>query len=191
MAGPSPRLRRIRDQILAGGLGAYPTEGVYGLGCDPLNEDALARLIALKGRGTEKGLIVIAAHPGQLEGLVEWPSDPAARSAILASWPGPVTWVMPAAPTLPALLTGGRDTIAVRVTAHRPVIELCTAAGMALVSTSANASGRPACRRPWQVQRHFGRRLDWQLPGPLGGQRGPSEIREAGTGRILRPAAGP
>lgn len=191
MAAPSPRLRRIRDLILTGGIGAYPTEGVHGLGCDPLNEGALRRLIALKGRGTEKGLIVIAADPAQLDGLVEWPADPRARAEILGSWPGPVTWVMPAAPTLPALLTGGRNTIAVRVTAHRPVIRLCEAAGMALVSTSANYSGRPACRRAWQVSRLFGQRLDWQLPGPLGGQRGPSEIREAGTGRILRPGAGP
>ena len=191
MSAHSVRLRRIRDRILAGGIGAYPTEGVYGLGCDPLNEHALQRLIALKGRGTEKGLIVIAADPAQLDELVEWPDDPRARADILASWPGPVTWVMPAAPGLPPLLTGGRDTIAVRVTAHPPVIDLCCAAAMPLVSTSANLSGRPACRRPWQMQRLFGPRLDWRLPGPLGGQRGPSEIREAGTGRVLRPGAGP
>ena len=188
---PNPRLRRIRQSILAGGVGYYPTEGVYGLGCDPFNELALARLIGLKGRGTEKGLIVIAAGIDQLDGLVEWPDDGDARAAILASWPGPVTWVMRAHPDVPALLTGGRDTLAVRVTAHPPVIRLCRGVAMPLVSTSANLSGRPACRRDWQVARLFGRRLDWRYPGPLGGQRGPSEIREAGSGRILRAAAGP
>ena len=186
----SPRLRRVRDRIAAGGIGCYPTEGVYGLGCDPFNHAALARLIALKGRGSEKGLIVIAAGVDQLDGLVEWPTDPSARQAIKASWPGPVTWVMKVGAAVPALLTGGRDTLAVRVTAHQPVIDLCRGVGMPLVSTSANLSGRPACRHDWQVARIFGRRLDWRWPGPLGGQRGPSEIREAGSGRVLRPAAG-
>jgi len=190
MTTPSPRLRQIRDAVLAGGVGAYPTEGVWGLGCDPWNEEALARLIALKGRGTEKGLIVIAADPEQLEGLVEWPADRKARDTILSTWPGPVTWVMPAAETLPALLTGGRRTIAVRVTRHQPVIDLCQAVGLPLVSTSANRSGHPACRSGLRVRRIFGNQLDWFLPGPLGGQKGPSEIREAGSGRVLRPATG-
>jgi len=190
VAPHAPRLRRIRDGVLAGGVGAYPTEGVWGLGCDPFNTQALARLIRLKGRGSEKGLIVIAAGLDQLEGLVQWPERQAVADAMLASWPGPVTWVMKAAPELPALLTGGRSTIAVRVTAHHPVIDLCRATGMALVSTSANRSGHSACRRGWRVRRVFGNQLDWFLPGPLGGQRGPSEIREADTGRILRAAAG-
>lgn len=188
MRPTQPRLSRIRDLILAGGLGAYPTEGVWGLGCDPLNPDALARLIAIKGRGAEKGLIVIASAPEQLNALVQWPSDRSAQDAIFASWPGPVTWIVPAAPGLPALLTGGRDTLAVRVTAHPPVIALCNAIGQALVSTSANLSGHRAYTRRWQVQRRFGSNLDWILPGPLGGQRGPSEIREAGSGRRIRAA---
>ena len=191
MQTAAPRLRRIRDLIAAGGVGAYPTEGVWGLGCDPFDDAALARLIQLKGRGAGKGLIVIAADPEQLDDLVEWPSDPAVRQAIQASWPGPVTWIVRAAPHLPPLLTGGRDTIAVRVSAHAPVIKLCRAANQALVSTSANRSGHPAHTRIWQVKRRFGRALDWLMPGPLGGQNGPSEIREASTGRILRHAANP
>ena len=191
MARCNPRLRHIRDVVRAGGIGAYPTEGVWGLGCDPLEPEALERLLRLKGRGSEKGLIVIAADLDQLEGLVQWPESREVRAAMLASWPGPVTWVMQAAPELPALLTGGRATIAVRITAHRPVIDLCRAVGTALVSTSANRSGHPACRRGWRVRRVFGNRLDWLMPGPLGGQRGPSEIREAGTGRILRAAVAP
>jgi L-threonylcarbamoyladenylate synthase len=187
---PSPvRLRRIRDQILAGGVGAYPTEGVWGLGCDPLNEAAIRRIIRLKGRGSEKGLIVIAAGMDQLDGLVRWPTRASVRRSVEATWPGPVTWVMQADPHLPALLTGGRGTIAVRVTHHPPVIDLCRAAGTALVSTSANISGRPARRRRWQVMKDFRPNLDWLLPGPLGGQRGPSEIRDAATGRVLRAAA--
>ncbi|MEX0382662.1 Sua5/YciO/YrdC/YwlC family protein [Spiribacter sp. 1M153] len=189
MRTPSPALRRVRDQIHSGGVGAYPTEGVWGLGCDPLDSDAIARLIRLKGRGADKGLIVIAAGIDQLEGLVQWPARESVREAMLATWPGPVTWVMQAADGLPDLLTGRRPSIAVRVTRHPPVINLCRAAGSALVSTSANRSGRPACRRGWQVQRCFGRQLDWFVPGPLGAQRGPSEIRDADTGRVLRAGA--
>ncbi|MEX0450565.1 UNVERIFIED_CONTAM: L-threonylcarbamoyladenylate synthase [Spiribacter pallidus] len=189
MTPSAVRLRRIRDQILAGGVGAYPTEGVWGLGCDPLNETAIRRIIRLKGRGSEKGLIVIAAGMDQLDGLVRWPTRPSIRQGLAETWPGPVTWVMEAAPDLPAILTGGRPTIAVRVTHHAPVISLCRAAGTALVSTSANFSGRPARKRRWQVMKDFGVNLDWLLPGPLGGQRGPSEIRDAATGRVLRAAA--
>lgn len=184
-----PALRRIRDRILAGGVGAYPTEGVWGLGCDPRNPRAIQRLIRLKGRGAGKGLIVIASDTAQLEGLVQWPAEASIRERMHATWPGPVTWVMAAAGGLPALLTGGRSTVAVRVTDHPPVIALCRHAGRALVSTSANRSGRPPARRRWQVARTFGNGLDWLLPGPLGGQRGPSEIRDAATGRILRAAA--
>jgi len=89
MRSPSPALRRVRAQIHAGGVGAYPTEGVWGLGCDPLDSDAIARLIRLKGRGADKGLIVIAAGIDQIQGLVQWPASDSRRAAILATWPGP------------------------------------------------------------------------------------------------------
>lgn len=179
---PSPiALRRISQLIHAGGIGAYPTEGVFGLGCDPLNLAAIARVIALKGRAEQKGLIVIAASWDQLDEFVNWPNGfrPAPTTR-------PITWVMPAARGLPSLLTGGRDTLAVRVTTHPPVAALCKAAGMPLVSTSANRSGQPACRTPYQVRKQFQRRVDWILPARLGNQRGPSEIREAATGKVLR-----
>lgn len=181
---PSPiALRRIAALIRAGGIGAYPTEGVYGLGCDPLNEWAISRVIALKGRADHKGLIVIAANAQQLAPFVIWPDGFTGSTGST-----PITWVVQASEGLPPLLTGGRQTIAVRITQHPPVVALCQAAGMPLVSTSANRSGRPACRRDWQVRKQFQKDLDWILPARLGNQSGPSEIREAATGRILRPA---
>lgn len=179
---PSPiALRRISELIRAGGIGAYPTEGVFGLGCDPRNHTAIARVIALKGRPDHKGLIVIAASWDQLDEFVSWPNG--FRPEATAQ---PMTWVMPAANGLPALLTGGRQTLAVRVTSHPPVVALCKAAGMPLVSTSANYGGRPACRTAYQVRKQFQRGVDWILPGRLGNERGPSEIREAATGIVLR-----
>src|SRR5690606_38301750 len=97
---------------------------------------------------------------------------------ILASWPGPSTWVLPARPWAPARLTGGRHTIAVRVTAHPVAAELCRQAASALVSTSANASGRPPLTRAAEVRRTLGAVLDDVLPGPLGGQPSPTRIRD-------------
>ena len=171
--------------LRAGGIVAYPTEAVYGLGCDPDNPHALRRLLRLKGRDASRGLILIAAdfaslapYLGQLE--------PRFLDRALASWPGPVTWILPAADGVPALLTGGRDAIAVRVTAHGPVITLCQAWGGPLVSTSANPSGSPPARDAAQVKAYFGDRLDCVLDGPTGGLDQPSRIYDGQSGKRLR-----
>jgi len=174
--------------IRAGGLVAYPTEGVWGLGCDPADEDALRRLIALKGRDAGKGLILLAADIGQLSPWIA-PLDAATQARLDATWPGPVTWIVRAAERCPALLTGGRDTIAVRVTAHPPARELALAAATALVSTSANPGGEPPLADAAAVRERFGNELAAVVDGPLGGLAGPTEIRDAATGDVIRPAA--
>lgn len=171
--------------IRAGGIVAYPTEGVWGLGCDPASREAVERLIALKGRDVAKGLILIAAEEGQLAPWIE-PFNPAMADRVRGTWPGPVTWIVPARPDCPAWLTGGRPTLAVRITAHPPARELCVAAGTALVSTSANVSGQAPLEGPEALHRAFGTALDAILDGPLGGLQGPTEIRDLQTGRILR-----
>lgn len=172
--------------IRAGGIVAYPTEGVWGLGCDPANAAAVRRLIALKGRPAAKGLILLAADMLQLEPwLAPLPTD--VRSRLKATWPGPVTWVVAAAASCPTWLTGGRATLAVRVTAHAPARALAAAAGSAIVSTSANPSGESPSMSAADVRRRFGAALAALLAGPLGGLGGPTEIREAATGRVLRP----
>lgn len=167
---------------------AYPTEGVWGLGCDPSNEAAVRRLLDLKGRSASKGLILIAASVDQVRHLLRGLS-PAQLQPILATWPGPVTWLVPAPPGFPSWITGGKPSLAVRVSAHTGVVALCKAFGGPLVSTSANPSGRAAARTELAVRRYFRERLDGLLPGELGGQQGPSEIRDALTGRIIRPAS--
>src|SRR5690606_18467945 len=103
-----------------------------------------------------------------------------------ASWPGPHTWVLPAHPAAPPLVTGGRRTVAVRLTAHPVARALCRSAGSALVSTSANTSGRPPLRSVAAVRRALGARLDDIVPGPLGGLAAPTRIRDGMTGRVLR-----
>jgi len=172
--------------IRAGGIVAYPTEGVWGLGCDPANRDAVERLLVLKGRDVTKGLILLAAEENQLAPWVE-PFNPAMADRVRGTWPGPVTWIVPARADCPAWLTGGRSTVAVRITAHPPARALCVAAGSALVSTSANLSGQEPLAGSEALRKTFGSTLSAILEGPLGGLQGPTEIRDLQTGHILRP----
>ncbi|HEY9198139.1 MAG TPA: Sua5/YciO/YrdC/YwlC family protein [Gammaproteobacteria bacterium] len=179
------QLRRAARLLHDGGVIAYPTEAVYGLGCDPLNAQAVMRLLKLKQRPVEAGLILIAADFAQVEPFLQ-PLTSTVRRKLFATWPGPVTWLLPARPETPVWLRGRHATLAVRVTAHAGTAALCRSFGGALVSTSANPRGREPARSLLQVRRYFGDALDYLLPGPLGGRRQPSEIRDATTGRILR-----
>ena len=177
-------LRRARELILGGGVIAYATEAVFGLGCDPLNAQAVARILAIKQRDAAKGFILIAADISQLEPFMQ--IDQRMRTALLETWPGPVTWVVPASGGVPEYLTGGRDTLAVRVTAHPVARALCEATGLALVSTSANLSGHSPLRSPITVRRLLGKHVDYVVPGTVGGLKKPTEIRDARTGAVLR-----
>lgn len=176
-------IRRAVSVLRAGGVIAYPTEAVWGLGCDPLQPQALQRLLALKARDPAKGLILIAAQMDQLVGFIEVPSRTALRRA-RETWPGPVTWVFPAGPLASPTLTGGRNTLAVRVSAHPVVQALCRACDHPLVSTSANRSGRSPARTRTELRLRFGSLP--LVPGALGGLERPTAIREAATGNYLR-----
>ena len=183
------QLRWAARTLRAGGVVAYPTEAVYGLGCDPFNEHAALRLLAIKERAIHKGLILIAAHHDQLKPLLQ-PQPDDTMAPVLATWPGPNTWILPADPRVPVWLTGGGGGIAVRVTAHPLAARLCTLFGGPLVSTSANTSGRPPARSALQARRAIGSRVDYFLTGATGGAARPSEIRDARDGRLLRAGRG-
>ncbi len=170
--------------VRSGGVIAYATEAVFGLGCDPRNESALARLIDIKHRDAGKGMILIAADLDQLRDFIA-PLSATDEQALRADWPGPETWVLPAAAGLSPLLTGGRDSIAVRVTAHPQAAALCRACGP-LTSTSANPSGQPPLRCAAEVERLFGERLEAVLDGKVGGLQCPTRIRDLRSGRVLR-----
>ena len=180
----SPLLRRAARIIRGGGVIAYPTEAVFGLGCDPACDAALARLLAIKGRPAHAGFILIAASTAQLRGWIA--PAPAEQRRLSARTAQPVTWVVTAGPLATRVLTGGRATIAVRITAHPVAAALCRAAAMPLVSTSANIHGRPPARTALAARRRLGARLDLVMPGATGGQRRPTEIRNAMTGNVLR-----
>ena len=178
-------LDRAARILLQGGLIAYPTEAVYGLGCLPGERNAVERLLHAKGRSWRKGLTLIAARLEQLEPLIALPEGSLAEE-ILESWPGPATWVLDARRGVPAWLSGGRDTLAVRVTAHPLARQLCERTSSPLISTSANRSGRPPLRRALRVRREFGSLVDCVLAGELGGLAQPTAIRDGRTGAVLR-----
>jgi len=177
------RLRQARACLRAGGVIGYPTEAVYGLGCDPWQAAAVARLLEIKQRDISKGFILIASQLSQLLPLVDWQGN--WTDDVSASWPGPCTWLLPARPDLPGWLRGRHDKIACRVTAHPDAATLCETVGQALISTSANRSGLPAARSALQVRRRCPG-VDDILHGTLGGLARPTSIRDACTGERIR-----
>lgn len=187
MAELTTDLTSTCDVLRAGGVIAYPTEAVFGLGCDPRNENALRKLLQLKQRDPAKGLILIAASFDQLAPYLG-NIDAVLQQRVLPTWPGPVTWVLPANLEISTLLRGAHDTLAVRVTAHPLASALCRAFGGALISTSANQSHQAPARTARDVVQIFGEQLDAVLAGDLGDQSNPTEIRDGRSGVILRPA---
>jgi L-threonylcarbamoyladenylate synthase len=158
---------------------------VYGLGCDPWNRDAVHRLLEIKQRPESMGLILIASDYDQLKPFVE-PLDGARMETVLATWPGPVTWLFPARAETPSWLTGSHATLAVRVTAHPLAEALCASAGSALVSTSANRTTLPPARTALQARLRLGAVVDLVLVGRCGGRAQPSTIRDGRTGALIR-----
>lgn len=183
MQVPEP-VRRAARIVRSGGVVAYPTEGVYGLGCLPGDEDAVARILSIKKRDPAMGLVLIAADNGQLRPWTELPPGGVPESAV----DRPITWIVPASAAVPAFVRGRHTGVAVRVTSHPVARALCRAAGSALVSTSANVSGRPPARNAYVLRLAFGALVDCIVPGPLGPARGASEIRELASGKVRRAA---
>lgn len=178
MAGAAAALHR-------GGVIAYPTEAVWGLGCDPANEVAVRRLLALKRRDVGKGLILVASATAQLDFLLS-DLDDHQRARLELSWPGPNTWLVPHNNRVPPWIHGDHDTVAVRVSAHRVVRELCDCWGGVLVSTSANRAGDAAATARFQVLRYFSDHLDYVVPGSVGSEKKPSLIRDVVSDQIIR-----
>lgn len=176
--------RGLRHYLRCGGVVAYATESCFGLGCDPRNPLGVQRILRIKGRPQRKGLILIAGKRAQLQPYMA-PISAAQSQQLDSHWPGPHTWLVPAAADCPSALTGRHPTIAVRVTAHRAAARLCLQTGMALVSTSANRSGGKPAKTTRECRRLFGAKVR-VIPGLVGRRRRPSTIQDLATGRILR-----
>ncbi|MGO1000712.1 Sua5/YciO/YrdC/YwlC family protein [Lysobacter sp. CA196] len=187
MPAPALSIADAAAALARGGVVVYPTEAVWGIGCDPRDEDAVHRLLAIKRRPVDKGVILIAASIAQLDAWVDWDALPAPRrEAVLASWPGPHTWAVPATAAVPSWISGAHRSVAVRVTAHPQARALCEAFGHALVSTSANLAGQPPAFRRAELDRALLALSDGVCDGETGGLTAPTPIREALSGEVLR-----
>ena len=180
-----PALLHAADALLAGGVVAYPTEGVYGLGCMPDDDDAVLRLLTIKRRSASKGLILIAAEPAMFKGWVA--ADDLSRLPD-ADPQRPITWIAQPGPRTGPLLRGEHSGIAIRVAGNPVAAELTRAVDSPITSTSANVSGRPVVRNKFQLRRTFDRLVDFIVPGDCGPATGPSEIRVLASGQTLRSA---
>lgn len=180
-------IREAVRLLAAGGLVAYPTETVYGLGCDPFNGRAVLHLLALKKRELDQGLILVASEFSQLEPLLQ-PLKPAAKRRVCSAPAIPVTWVLPCLPEIPVWLRGSHDSLAIRVTSHPIAADLCATWDGPLVSTSANIHGRHPATSPLQVRKAFNGQLGCILHGPRGNNTA-SELRNGLTGAVLQRAA--
>ncbi len=177
------RLRRAIEALQGGELIAYPTEGVWGLGCDPDNGVAVFELLALKQRPLEKGLILVAASMEQLAPYLHNLSA-SQQDTLKNSWPGAYTWLVPVNEQVPWWISGGQATVALRVSAHPVVKALCEAFGGPIVSTSANVSGRRAAISLLEVQLHFPEIV--RMPGNLTHAGKPSTIQDLQSGKLVR-----
>ncbi len=177
--------RRAARILHSGGVIAYPTEGVFGLGCLPDDFAAVRRVLAIKDRDPALGLVLIASDIEQLDGWIKLPEG---SSVLKSSSDNPVTWIVPATDEVPYWIRGEHAGLAVRITTHPIASALCDAAGSALVSTSANRHGRSPARNPLVLRRHFGALVDYIVPGECGPASGPSEIRDLASGKVLRSA---
>jgi L-threonylcarbamoyladenylate synthase len=184
--GSKWQVQRAARMVSQGGVIAYPTEAVWGLGCDPWDVLAVERLLTLKDRPVHKGLILVAGAMEQFDFLLDDLPD-IWQQRLASTWPGPITWLVPHQGRLPQWISGQHDSVALRVSDH-PLICALTALTGPLVSTSANPAGRPSARSRLRVQQYFGDSLDGVLGGALGGRRNPSLIRDLRTGDVVRPS---
>ena len=175
--------------IRAGELVAFPTETVYGLGADALNADAVKRIFEAKGRPGDNPLIVHISAVEQLSPLIAGAPSPTARRLMDACWPGPMTLIFPKSERIPAAVTAGLDTVAVRFPVHPAAQALIDAARRPVAAPSANRSGRPSPTAATHVMEDMAGRIPLILDG------GPCDVGlestvidvTGETPRILRP----
>lgn len=175
---------KAADILLGGGVIAYPTEGVFGLGCLPTDTGAVARILDIKQRDPSKGLILIAANAAQLNDWIELPDG------IVLPEPdpfSPTTWIVPASDKVPAIVRGDNSGLAVRITTNPVAQAICLTANSPIVSTSANLSGQDVAPDELSLQQQFDDLVDYVVPGACGPASGPSEIRDLLSARVLRP----
>jgi L-threonylcarbamoyladenylate synthase len=179
-------LRKAVGVLQSGKIIAYPTEGMYGLGCDPFNKDAVVKLVKLKQRQLHKGLILVGYSFEQFKDLVQQVPEEA-LSVISKTWPGPITWVFPATENAPKWITGNHHSVAIRISVHPVVQGLCRNFNKPIVSTSANLEGSTPIYKEDRLKKIFKNNIDMIVPGKICQEGASSEIRDVLTGKVIRP----
>lgn len=178
-------IQKAIDHLKKGNVIAYPTEAVFGLGCDPDNIDAVSRILQIKHRAIDKGFILIGASWEQIQPLINY-IRPDLLTRVFETWPGPTTWLFPASKLVPDWVRGSHQSVAVRVTAHPTAKKLCELFGGPIISTSCNKSGDPPARDIRTIQLTLENTVDCVIDSKLGGRLTPTEIRDALTGEVIR-----
>jgi len=177
---------QIDDALIAvkqGKIIAYPTEAVFGLGCDPFNQQAVEALLALKKRDITKGMILIINNWHQLDNLSQ-PLSQQQHTQLTQHWPGPVTFLLPKSQHIPYWISGQHSKVAVRMTNHPIAKQLCQSTP--LVSTSANISTLQPALTHQQLREQFSDGIAGIVEGKLGSQQQPSQIIDITTQQRLR-----
>ena len=159
-----PQIKEAVRLLKKGGLIAFPTETYYGLGVDPFNKEALKRLFRVKQRNVDKAVLILVADQSQVELLAD--SVPDYFNKLMADfWPGPLTLVFPARSLLPELLTGGTETVGIRLSPDRTASRLLQEFAGPITATSANRSGALPATTATEVNEIFGSEVDLVLDG--------------------------
>lgn len=180
-----PQICRAAQLLQEQAVVAYPTESVWGLGCDPWSKPAVEKILQLKNRNVDKGLILIADCEERFEPFLSSLGEDDLRR-LREPTAKPTTWLVPNNGIAPLWISGGHDTLALRITGHPIAAALCALIGGPLVSTSANPQGMPAAISALEVENYFGRAVDYQTPGQVGASAKPSEIRHLISGELIR-----
>jgi len=178
------KLRQAVNLLNKGGVIAYPTETVYGLGCDPLDFNAVTHLCEIKQRSLDKGLILIASTIEQILPYVS--ISRAALKPLTQKQTRPTSWVIPASDHCPTWLRGKHNGIAVRICTHPVARQLCDLAGYPLVSTSANISQQPVASTPLAIQQTFMGNIDLIIHDECGHQAAHSVIKDLISHKVFR-----
>ena len=175
----------IADILNQGGLIAYPTEAVWGLGCDPENEAAVSKLLRLKSRPMSKGMILVAGNQAHLS---PWLSQltPSLQAKLIARYPNPTSWIVPDQGISPSWVRGDHLSVALRLSQHSGVQAICQAFKACIVSTSANPAGLAPALSMQQIMDYFGQQVDAIFDAPLGEASQPSQIKSLLDDSLVR-----
>ena len=174
----------LKDLYLNHGIFGHPTEGVWGLGCNPFSQRAVKNLFSAKNRPKNKSFIILAGHQNQIDTFLAELSEFDLKKTF-EKWPGPHTWLIPAAKKVPSWLIGDTGLVALRLSNHSKVIEVTKELGGPICSTSANLSGEPPAKTKLEMKKIFGPDL-FIVDGELGKLNKPTPVQELITGKWIR-----